>query len=245
MKKSAYYSDIFFSFCVASVCFLCLLRYLRVELAIACIFSVLAGICVATVCALALKNKREQGLRKASDERLKEQFLLHLIVLPCPQRTEFLCNLLHSRIHNCFLVNSEGVLIYPIFFLREITPDDILPLLQNDEYSKKKICCAKLSSEAKKFCEQANIDIIDGAQLFQLALTQNALPNQYASEIFFKTKKKERFRLCFSKSNSRRFFVGGTFILLSSLITPFPYYYLIVGFCLMGIAVFTKIFGKD
>ena len=56
-------------------------------------------------------------------------------------------------------------------------------------------------------------------------------------------KKKKRLRAWFAKSNSRRFLLGGTLILLTSLITPFPLYYIILGSALVLSAVFVRIFG--
>lgn len=245
MKKSAYFSNIFFAFAVTSVGFLCVLRYLRVSLATACLFGVVAGVCAACFTALFLKNKREIGLQKAADEKLKEKFLLHLTLLPVAKRNEYLSSLLECKISDEFLIKDGSALLLPLFRFNEVTADEILPILRQDGYERRQICCDKASAETKKLCEQVGVEIIDGVQLFRLAKEKNALPQAYVSERLFTQKKKERLKLCFAKSNSRRFLIGGVFVLLSSLITPFPYYYLAVGFFLLGIAIFIRIFGEN
>ena len=245
MKKSAYYSDVFFVFLATAVGLLCILRYLRVGLVLACAAGVLAGVGAAGVAAIVLKNKRDVRLQKANDERLKEKFLLHLILLNEGQRNEYLCSVFDCFERDGLLVKSTGEVLLPIFVLREVVADDILPILRQQSVGEKQICCDKISADGKKFCEQNDVNVLDGVALFSLAKEKNALPQTYASERLFSQKKKERWKVCFSKNNSRRFFSGGIFILLSSLITPFPYYYLIVGFLLLGIAAFTKIFGQN
>ena len=245
MKKSAYYSNIFFAFLATTVSFLCVLRYLQVGLALACVFGVIAGTCAACACALLLKNKRDTGLRKADDERLKEKFLLHLLLLPTPQQKQTLCALFEACMDGEFLQLGQNVVALPLLFLRELTPDDVLPLFRKTQAEKKIILCNRINAEAAALCQKFNVEIVDGTTIFQQAKEKNLLPSIYVSEPFFTKQKPLRWKLCFAKSNSKRFFVGGIFILLSSLITPFPYYYLIVGFFLLGLAVFTKIFGED
>lgn len=245
MKKSAYYSDIFFAFLTTSVGVLCVFRFLRVGLVAACLFGVIAGVCSSLATAIVLNHKRNLHLQKAADEKLKDKFLLHLILLNENERNGYLCQLFGASEENGFLKTEDGNLTLPIFLLREVCPDDVLPILRQNRFVKRSICFDKISGDGEKFCKQNNVRLLDGFTLFSLAKEKNVLPQEYLSEEFFTKKKKNRFRLCFAKSNSRRFWVGGLFVLLSSLITPFPYYYLVVGFLLVGVAIFTRIFGGN
>ncbi len=242
MKKSAYYSDIVFAFFIASIALLCLLRYLKVGLALACLFAVLSGVAASLLTAIFLGRKRELSLTKAKDEKLKEKFLLHLTLLPQKQLSEIICALFECENAGEFYTQGQ-TLILPLFRLQEIYPDCLLPLFRENGYTQKKILCNAISPEAKKLCEQLGVEVIDGVAIFQLTKEYGLLPSEYVSEPIFAQKKKERWKICFAKSNSRRFLFSGILLLLSSLITPFPYYYLVFGFLLLIAAVFTRIFG--
>ena len=87
-----------------------------------------------------------------------------------------------------------------------------------------------------------HIQFIKGNDVYRMLKKGSALPEHYLGEDALPKKKKKR-ELWFAKSNSRRFLFGGTLILLTSLITPFPYYYLLSGSLLIISAVFVRIFG--
>ena len=241
MKKSAYYSDILFAFFLSSICLLCLLRFFRVVLLLSCLVATLGGVASALFTAVILREKREKSFIKAKDEALKEKFLLHLALLPQEELTQYLSRVLACQKSGDFFT-TDAEMIFPIFRLQPIAPDCLLPIFQPPTQNKK-VICNSLSPESKTLCERLGVQVIEGVEFFQIAKEKNCLPTEYVSEEFFTQKKKERLKMYFAKSNSRRFFVGGTLVLLSSLITPFPYYYLVVGFLLMGIALFTRIFG--
>ena len=209
MKKSAYYSDVFFVFLSTAVGLLCILRYLRVGLALACAVGALAGVGSAGVAAIVLKNKRDIRLRKADDERWKEKFLLHLILLNETQRNEYLCLLFDCFERDGLLIKSAGELLLPIFVLREVVADDILPILRQESVEKKQICCDKISAEGKTFCEQNGVEVLDGVTLFTLAKEKNALPQTYASERLFSQKRKNGGKWAFLKATADGFLAAG------------------------------------
>ena len=72
---------------------------------------------------------------------------------------------------------------------------------------------------------------------------ENFLPSHNLCEHASTPQNKKRLHLYFAKSNSRRFLLGGVLILLTSLITPFPLYYLIFGSALVLSSIFVRIFG--
>lgn len=92
-------------------------------------------------------------------------------------------------------------------------------------------------------CDTLHIRVWTGKEVYNLIKEADALPKQYLGEPTPQNKRQIRLRLCFAKRNSRRFLVGGCLILLTSLLTPFPYYYLIFGSILLLVAILVRIFG--
>ena len=73
MKKSAFISDILFSFAVTFLPALCLLRYLRLPLSASLLFAAVAGLLVSLPVWFFLDKKREKLCLKKQDEEAKEK----------------------------------------------------------------------------------------------------------------------------------------------------------------------------
>ena len=73
---------------------------------------------------------------------------------------------------------------------------------------------------------------------------RDALPQVFLGEEA-EPKRKRRFRLWFSKSNARRFLFAAVIMLVSALVNPFPYYYILFGGILLLSALCLRIFGYE
>ena len=143
---------------------------------------------------------------------------------------------------NAPCVRTEQGEFYPVFSLCPLDADRVVPLLCGKKQAEKYLLCNELTEEAEKLCLRFGVRVIKGNDVYRMLKKGNALPEHYLGEDALPKKKRKK-ELWFAKSNSRRFLFGGALILLTSLITPFPYYYLLSGSLLIISAVFVRIFG--
>ena len=140
-------------------------------------------------------------------------------------------------------VETAEILYFPLFTVRPADGDEAAAVVRAKTEKQKCILCGQLSPEAEKLCSRLNIQTKVAIDVYAMLKEGNALPEHYLCEEAFAKKKKKRLKLYFAKSNSRHFLLGGILILLTSLITPFPLYYLIFGSALILSSVFVRIFG--
>ena len=115
MKKSAFISDILFSFAVTFLPALCLLRYLRLPLAASLLFAAVAGLLVSLAVWFFLDKKREKLCLKKQDEEAKEKLLLHLALSTQKQNAEYFAGYFSSKAKrrkkkNCTILISSNML---------------------------------------------------------------------------------------------------------------------------------------
>ena len=239
MKKSAFISDILFAFAVTFIPALCLFRYLRIPLSASLLFAAAAGILVALPVWFFLDRKREKLFLKKQDEETMEKLMLHLALSTPRQNAEFFRRFFAAKEEN----GETKTLYFPLFTVRPADGDEAAAVVRAKTEKQKCILCGQLSPEAEKLCSRLNIQTKVAKDVYAILKEGNALPEHYLCEEAFAKKKKKRLKLYFAKSNSRHFLLGGILILLTSLITPFPLYYLIFGSALIISSVFVRIFG--
>ncbi len=77
MKKTAYYSDLLFTFFLVGLACLCIFRYLRLSFWLAVFLAALCGGLTACSIGAWLHSKRKMVFLKKNEEREKEKLLLH------------------------------------------------------------------------------------------------------------------------------------------------------------------------
>lgn len=243
MKKSAFISDVLFAFFLVFILSVCVFRYLKLSLPLSAILAALGGGAAAMLVGLRLKSKRKNFFLKKAEEREKEKLLLHLALLPLLKQRETFGEILKDTNELAFVKFTFSPLETPDVgeFIRSAVKKRTS---HKDGEISAAIYCAEMEERAKNLCERFGISVITGEAVYLLFKEHNALPREYLGEETFLEKKKRQLSVGFSKNNSRRFFVGGSLILFTSLVTPFPYYYLITGSALLIVALFVRIFGK-
>jgi hypothetical protein len=250
MKKSAFISDVLFICGIAGIFTLCLFRYfslsffLSVCLAFLCAF--LAG-CSATAFLL---HKRKNITLKRSNERQKQDLLRHLCLLSDEKKTEYLRDAF-SKITQTPLQKSgklrmgnENDLYFLKFRFSPVTADEVASAARWKSGKQKILLCNEIEESAAALCLQLDIRLQTGESVYQALKSANALPQSYLGQATKKTRKEKR-KLWFSKRNAKGFFTGGVLLLLTSLLTPFPYYYLVFGGILLLVSLFVRIFGYE
>ncbi len=249
MKKSAFFSDVLFTFFLSWLFTLCVFRYLRISLLLSFILSGLCGLLGACSVAALLARKRKLLFLKQSLARKKQRFLDHLSLLSEQKRTEYFHKALTKATNTPLNRRGKSHLVgeHDFYFLHfRFTPasaDDVATISRYKTGKQKHLLCNRIDEEAARLCAKLGIRLRLGESVYELLEKADALPETYVGEETQENKKERRLRLWFHKRNARRFVVGGALLLLSSLFTPFPYYYLVFSFLLLVAAALVRIFG--
>ena len=187
MKKSAFISDLIFTFCATFVGCLCLLRYLALPL----LFSSFVAISCAVLTTLLLgrywKRKRAAFLLKKSEEREKEMLLLHLAFLSDGAQNKLFFNALkrvetqnqpsrnaHSdektqqgEDEPKLILRRNGLIVCPTktvmarFRFGALHADEITPLIRAKS-DKKVLYCGELTKDAESLLTRLGVCITKG-----------------------------------------------------------------------------------
>ncbi len=244
MKKSAFISDLVFTFFLTFIAVLCILRYYRLNFFLALFLATAFATAITFVVGGYLSDKRKKFFLKKSDEKEKEKLLLHLSLLPHRKQQEFFCSRLCGELKNGVVETTDEIALIDFRF-DPLPPDRLGAFIRKHSEKPKILYCNDLTAESKRLCERFGVRVLVGTEVYSLLKKENALPEKYFGEESFSEKKKRQFILCFSKSNSKRFLTAGALVLLTSLLTPFPYYYLVSGCLLLAVAVIVRIFGRE
>ena len=247
MKKSAFISDVLFSFFISALFTLCFFRYLKIALWLTLLLALLCGALTALSVGAILRIKRKNFFLKKSDEAQKQKLLLHLALLSDHEKTEYFRSALSSsapaqRVGQ-LRVSTPTEYFFLHFKLAPVTPDDVAVYSRLKTSKSKILLCSKIEEEANALCARLHIEVRTGERVYQFLKTENALPVKYLGEE--NGKRKRHFKLWFSKVNSKRFLVCGGFILLASFLAPFPLYYILFGSILLLAALFVRFFGYE
>lgn len=249
MKKSALISDIIFTFFLVWIVTLCLFRHLSVSLILSLFLAAVCGLLSACAHAALLQSKRKTLLLKRSDTALKEKLSMHLALLGDEEKTQLFAAAL-SALENANVkrvgklrLQSEKRLYFLCFRFAPVTTDDVARYSRFLSGKQKTLLCERIEESALELCGRLHIEVRAGDFAFGLLRSQNALPETYLCDEPKKDKRKRRLHLCFARSNAKRFLTSAILVLLLSLITPFPFYYLVLGGVLIVAAIFIRIFG--
>ena len=262
MKKTAFISDLLFSFFLVFAFVTCLFRYLGFALWLSALFAAVAGVAVTFFVWANLSKKRKLFFLKKAEEKEKDLLLFHLAALPFPKQTAIFKKALQLD-----ETASNGEKTYAKFLFEPLSANDLAEFIrrevlradaprakresrnkdantESDNKAPFTVYCNAADESAVKLCERFHIKLCSGEESYLLLKSKNALPKEYLGATDFAKRENRRFSVYFQKKNSRRFLVGGVLILCTSLLTPFPYYYLISGGLLLLVAALVRIFGK-
>lgn len=246
MKKTAFISDVLFAFFGIALLTVCIFRFLKIPLAVCIPLGAVCGVLSACSVAAYLHNRRQKDFLKKSDEERKERLFTHLALLAPEAVNEFFRLLfaesLPKRRSRDTISDEDAVYCLQIRFA-PLQADDIAPFIRLRTKKRKILVCAAVDATAEKLCRAADIEIFAEAEIYRLVKEKNAFPSEYLGSLKVPNDKRI-LRVCFRKSNAKRFLVSGGLLFASSLLTPFPYYYLVFGGILCAAALLIRIFGK-
>ena len=259
MKKSAFISDVIFNFFTGTLFTLCVFRYLGAGFTLALVLSLPCGTLLAAAFAAYRQSKRKTIFLKRSDTAQKEKLLLHLALLSDEAKTSFFQDVFST--HSPSERKSEATLpvkrlgklrLYTtneFFFLHfkihPVTADEVVALSRLKTNKPRTLFCAQIEDPAYALCEQLGIQVKTGEAVYCFLKACDALPEKYLGEESSTNKRKRRLQLWFAKGNSKRFLVAGGLVLLTSLFSPFPYYYLVFSGVLLLASILVRVLGYE
>jgi len=222
-------TDGIFIFGISFIIALCITRYFRLPYLAATVSSALIGAALAVPSFLWLNFSRSKKILKKADEKEKELLLRHLALLGDEAVLDILCTM-RGIIHNIygFYAIDGDFIIYPMFFIEIIGADKIASAVKKFPPEKLIIYHSPLSPEARNLCDVLNIKTISGEELYGELKEKNLLPKKYLT-----AKEKKKISAFFigaaKKANAKAFILGGIGLLIFSLFTIFPIYYVVSG----------------
>lgn len=248
MKKTAFISDIIFTFFAAALVSLCVFRYLGMRLWLSLLLCVLCGVLAAFLVGSILHLRQKTTFLKKSDEAQKQKLLLHLALMSNREKTQFL----RTAIAETPLQKSSALRLFDDerfyflnFKLSPVTADEIPAYARWKTDKQKILLCAEIDESAQNLCARLNVEVRTGEQVYALVKAQNALPKQYLGDEVPELKRKNKLRLGFSKANAKRFLTSAALVVAASFLTPFTFYYLLFGGILLLTAILVRIFGYN
>lgn len=248
MKKTAFISDIIFTFFFAAFAALFLFRYLGIQLWLSVLLCALCGGLAAFIVGSILHLRRKTTFLKKSDETLKQKLLLHLALLSDREKTEFFRVGLEDRPLKKFSplkVYGEENFYFLHFKFTPVSADEVAAISRLKTDKQKVLLCAEIEESAGRLCQRLNVQVWTGADVYERLKRNERLPQTYLGAENADAKTDRRKRLWFSKRNAKRFLASAALILFSSFLTPFTYYYLAFAGILLLSALFVRIFGYE
>lgn len=250
MKKSAFISDIIFTFLSAALFTLCLFRYLKIEFITAFLLALLCGALASISVGAFLQSKRKTYFLKKSDETQREKLLQHLLFLSDEGKTKFFMERLSTpdspaKRFGPLRIYTQDALYNLRFSFTPVNADDVLRFSRVNTKKQKIILCNTIEPTAQSLAQNLLIRVLVCADVYAFLKERNTLPEVFLGEEALEKKRKRHARLWFSKANARRFLLAAVLTLLSALISPFPYYYIVFGGILLLFALGIRIFGYE
>ncbi|MBP5242356.1 MAG: hypothetical protein J6Z36_01530 [Clostridia bacterium] len=230
------WSDTLFVFLSLWLILLCVFRYYRFALWLSILLcTLLSLLCAAGACFL-LYRRRKKKFLVGRDKEEKEKLMLHLALSSEKSNKKLFAPVI-----------AEGGMpedkVFLLFTMQPLSADRVAEKIRLCENGEFQIYCNALSPEAKKLCDDFSITVTDGEAVYALLKEKNLLPDKYICGEAKKRTARERVKFSFRKKNSRSFFISGAGLLVLSLFSFFPVYYIVSGSLLLFAALAVRLFG--
>lgn len=267
------WADTLFLFASAALFFVCVFRF-ALPFGAALALAAAAGLAAAVLFFLWQRKKRGKRAASAGERRAIEQFAFRLAMQTRERNAELIADSLNAapdadlpaarggeeaaapagqggpahgepqpkaRAENGRVVTQTGEL-FPLFRFEKVTADELCPVLRAD-VARKTVLAGAYTEEAQKLAAAFGVELKDAADAYALVKAAGKLPDGPALPDA-KGSTAERLRLRVRRGAWKGYLLAGAGLLLFSLISIFPVYYIVAGSLLLAAAIFVRIFGK-
>jgi len=239
-------TDGVFALISAFILSLCVLRYFKLNYAAAIALSIIIALSLAAPIFFALNYARSKRLLRRSEKSEKDKLMLHLALTDEKEILYILCSMRDEAYNICdFYAFNKSEVLLPVFSVEPLDADAIAEKTKRflgKDYAVTLYCNA-LSPAAAKLCVDLKFNVVNGDATYLEMKQLNLLPEKYMCDAPKKTLKDKL--LAFSaKANGKSFIWGGIGLLIFSLFTLFPLYYIISGGALTLLGLIIRFLPK-
>ena len=224
-----------------------LLRYYRMELSLAAILSSIIALAIAGIFfLLSYSSRRKRRLGKKESEK-RDALMLHL-ALEKEERiyTALLAALQadekSAQLHNDTILVDDALCV-PRFTMQPLSADEVARMIRAYGKENLTILCNALSPEAEKLAASFGIKVMRKNEIYDLFTRTKTTPDPLILAELPRKSARRTLRRIVSKKSARPFFTSGILLLIMSLFTFFPIYYLTMGCALTIFAILIRFFG--
>ena len=239
MKHLPVFADALFYAAAAALLGFCLLRYFDAPVWTAAVVCILLALGVGVFVFLLESRTRTKKYLSAKQREECEAVLLHLALAPPEETAQLLQTALKKDGANAGL--QDGILTVDgspaelLFCMEPLSADAVARLIQR-RGDKFRLYCNKLSPSAEALAQRFPIELIRGEEVYGLLQRTQLIPTPLLGAAPRK-RHREKLKAIFQKRNARPFFVSGALLLVMSLYTLFPVWYLAAGSTLLLVSV--------
>ena len=224
-----------------------ILRYYRLSFTLALCLALLFALAIATAVFLLLSHRHRKKALSKKEQQEKEALLLHFALEKEERiRAALLAALTadgkDAHCEKDTLCDGDGMYV-PKFTMQPLSADSMAHIIKEFGEKPVTVVCNELTPEAQKLASSFGVKIMRGDEVYKLFTRTDTTPSPLICGSIPRKTAKQRLKITFSKRNARPFFTSGVLLLLMSLFTFFPRYYLISGAILLCCAVTVRFFG--
>lgn len=222
-------TDSAFIFFVGFILALCFMRYAGLAYPAALILSAVMALAVSVPAFFILRLTRNNKALRRSQEKEKNALMLHLALLKTEETLRLLCAMRGTECTiNGFYAKDGDEVLLPLFTVEPLSADRLAEAARKFLPDRITLYCNTLTPAAAELCANLGLTAMTGNEVYLALKEKNLLPEKY---ICAPQKRGIRQRLALSnlRAGAKSFITGGIGLLIFSLFTLFPVYYIISG----------------
>ena len=246
MKQLPVAADAVFYAACTFLPILCILRYFGAPVWLSILAAGALAICVGLAVFLLESRTRGKRLLSARQARERDALLFHLALAPARETEELLRRARKKEQRSAQTSGQPPANDAPVEFLFTLEPlsADRLASIIRARGEQFTLFCSELSPAAEKLTKTFPITVIRGDEVYRLLSETGELPERFLGTTP-RPSRRERLRTLFTRNSAKPFFVSGALLLLMSLFTIFPVYYLTAGSLLLLLSVGLRILAPS
>ncbi len=242
------WSDTFFIFCTAFLLFFCIFRFYAQALWAAVLFALFAAAALAFLCHILLKKRRNKRCAARKDREERQKLSFHLALDTPEHNLSRIAAALARKTGEDAKMGKESISTpegeyFLRFSLEPTTADELVPVVRAQGQDKT-VLSNSFTKDAEKLADAFGIGRMDADEVYLLLKETDNLPEQYIMGSRMKKSLKNGLLRRLGKKSARGYLLAGVSLLLFSLISIFPVYYIVAGGLMLAAAVLVRIFGK-
>ena len=251
MKNLPLWTDTIFTFFVVFLLSFCLLRFsigAGGALALALVLSASAAVLLHL---FLRRRRRKKGIDECEKDEV-HKLAIHLALDTPAHNADLIAkslNALHGQQNgDTYTEIADDTLqcgqqtAFLKFRFGAVTADEICPILR--EKGQKTVFASDFTEEARSLAQAFDVKLLEAKDVYKLVSESGCMPQTLLAPPAHKTSFKEKLSRRISRTSWRGYALSGAMLLLFSLVTVFPLYYIISGGILLSFSAVIRFFGK-